>query len=60
MGVGRIANTKEEWEYHLGELLDPIMRKDDALVNYETVRDQFSMEQRGKDWDDVMTRILAL
>lgn len=60
MGVGRIANTQEEWEYHLNELLDPIMRKDDALVNYETVRDQFSMEQRGKDWDDVMTRILAL
>lgn len=60
MGVGRIANTPAEWEYHLNELLDPTMRKDDALVNYEVVRDVFSMEQRGKDWNEVMTRILEL
>lgn len=59
-GVGRVANNEADWLYHLEELLDPTMRKDEALVNYEIVRDQFSMQARGLDWNEVMTRILEL
>ena len=59
-GVGRIARTAEEWEYHIGELISPQMRKDEAMLNYETVRDMFSMEVRGSDWNAVMTQIAKL
>ena len=59
-GVGRIARTAEEWEYHIGELVSPQMRKDEAMLNYETVRDMFSMEVRGSDWNEVMEKIAAL
>jgi glycosyltransferase involved in cell wall biosynthesis len=60
LGVGRVANSKEEWAYHLGELVNPQMRKDEAIVNYEIVRDVFSMEVRGSDWNEVMERIAKL
>jgi glycosyltransferase involved in cell wall biosynthesis len=59
-GVGRIAKSPEEWTYHLTELLDPQMRKDDAMVNYEIVKDQFSMQKRGFEWNEVMEKIAAL
>lgn len=59
-GVGRIARTPEEWTYHLTELLDPQMRVDDAMVNYEIVKAKFSMEVRGQEWHEVMTQIAAL
>ena len=59
-GVGRIARTAEDWEYHIGELISPQMRKDEAMLNYETVRDMFSMEVRGSDWNAVMTQIAKL
>lgn len=56
-GVGRIAKNKEEWDYHLGELMDPIMRKDEAAVNLENVRKLFTMENRGVEWNDVYRKI---
>jgi glycosyltransferase involved in cell wall biosynthesis len=59
-GVGRIANTPEEWTYHLTELLDPLMRQDDAMVNYEIVKEKFSMEMRGIEWNEVMEKISTL
>jgi hypothetical protein len=59
-GVGRIAHTPEEWTYHLTELLDPQMRLDDAMVNYEIVKEKFSMEVRGAEWNEVMEKISAL
>jgi spore maturation protein CgeB len=59
-GVGRIARSAEEWEYHIGELISPQMRKDEAMLNYEIVRDMFSMEVRGSDWNNVMERIAKL
>ena len=59
-GVGRVANNEEEWKYHLTELLNPQMRKDEAMINYELVRDMFSMQVRGSDWSNTMERIMKL
>ena len=59
-GVGRVASSEEDWLYHLKELLDPGMRKDEALLNYDIVKERFSMEARGADWNDVMNKILEL
>ena len=60
LGMGRIAKNKEEWLYHLGELLDPQMRKDEAEVNREILTKMFSMTTRGEDWNTVMNQIVAL
>jgi glycosyltransferase involved in cell wall biosynthesis len=59
-GIGRVANNEEEWKYHLTELLNPQMRKDEAMINYELVRDMFSMKVRGADWSSTMERIMKL
>jgi len=59
-GVGRVAHNEEEWKYHLTELLNPQMRKDEAIINYELVRDMFSMKVRGSDWNNTMERIMKL
>lgn len=59
-GVGRIANTQEEWVSHAEELLDPKVRKEERLRNRQIVKEQFSMEQRGLDWEEVFDKILAL
>jgi glycosyltransferase involved in cell wall biosynthesis len=52
-GVGRVATTEEEWLGHMEDLLDPKVRKQEREKNFELVRDNFSMKQRGKDWDEV-------
>jgi hypothetical protein len=57
-GVGRIARTQDEWEYHLNELRDPSMRHDEAQVNLEKVRELFTMKERGPEWDFVYRSIL--
>jgi len=59
-GVGRVAHSAEEWQYHLKELMNPQLRKDEADVNYEIVKENFTMAQTGADWHEVMTKILAL
>lgn len=57
-GLGRVANNQEEWKYHLTELLDPQIRKDEVEVNYEVLMDQFTMAQTGLDWHETMKYIL--
>jgi len=59
-GVGRVANTPEEWEEHLTELLDPRVRKEESDKNYENVKASHTMLSRGKDWDKTMNAILSL
>lgn len=56
-GVGRIANTPEEWEYHLNELLDPEMRNAEAEVNRENVKKLFTMSKRATDWNTTYMQI---
>lgn len=58
-GVGRVARNKEEWEYHLSELMDPQMRKDEAIINLENVKKLFTMEHRGQEWAAVYSHIEA-
>jgi len=59
-GVGRIANTPDEWIGHLTELLNPKTRLEERTKNREIISEQFSMKQRGYDWDEVCRKILAL
>lgn len=56
-GIGRMAANESEWLYHLNELLDFGIRRDEAIVNSE-ILPQFSIAERGKDWDLVMREIL--
>jgi hypothetical protein len=56
-GIGRIAKTQDDWIYHLDELRFPAMRKDEVRQNSELL-ESFSMEERGKDWNDTMDYIL--
>lgn len=56
-GVGRVARTEEEWEYHLSELMDPQMREDEAVVNLENVKKFFTMDIRGKEWASTYVEI---
>lgn len=58
--VGRIARNKDEWVGHFDELLNPKTRKDDIELNYEIVKEKFTMAARGADWDNVMEQILKL
>jgi glycosyltransferase involved in cell wall biosynthesis len=58
--VGRVACTKNEWINHLEALLDPQLRKDEAIVNREIVEEKFSMKQRGIEWNIVMDKIYNL
>jgi len=59
-GVGRIAKNKEQWVGHFNELLDPKIRKDEVEVNYEIVKEKFTMKSRGVEWNEVMEAISNL
>jgi hypothetical protein len=59
-GVGRVARSQEEWEYHLSELLDPDLRAAEAALNLKIVKDKFSMHIRGKEWNKVFQKIISL
>ena len=56
-GIGRVARSTSEWVYHLDELLDQRMRKDEIDENYELLKD-FTMDKRGDDWDATFRVIL--
>jgi len=56
-GVGRVANTPQEWIGHLSELEDPKVRKEDVERNYENLRASQTMSVRGYDWNEVMHEI---
>lgn len=54
MGVGRIADTPEEWVKHLEELLDYNVRKREAAVNRQKVIEKHSIADRAQDWRDAL------
>ncbi len=58
-GLGRTAKNSEEWQYHLSELLDPVLRREEVDHNYE-VLEQFTMDKRAQDWVSVFEEIIAL
>jgi len=59
-GIGRIANTPQEWIGHMEELLDPKVRKEEREKNFEILKDNFSMKQRGADWAETLEKIKML
>jgi hypothetical protein len=59
-GVGRVAKNEEEWLYHLNDLLDPRIRKQEVDKNYEIVKERHSLSARAKDWDHAMQNILDI
>jgi glycosyltransferase involved in cell wall biosynthesis len=59
-GVGRIANTPDEWIGHMTDLLNPKTRLEERMESHKIVSEEFSMKQRGYEWDEVFRTILAL
>jgi glycosyltransferase involved in cell wall biosynthesis len=59
-GVGRVANTPQEWMGHMEELLDPKVRKEEREKGFEILKEKFSMKQRGLEWANVLEEIRML
>lgn len=52
-GVGRVARTAEDWVSHMTELLDYKTRKIESARNYDTVSQEWAIEARAEEWQDV-------
>ena len=59
-GIGRVANSAEEWIYHLDVLQHFAMRDYEAKVNKEIIHEQFSIAKKVNEWVDVYTKIMDL
>jgi glycosyltransferase involved in cell wall biosynthesis len=59
-GVGRIASTPSQWMAHLDELQDASLRRDEAQMNYEIVKDQFSMNSSARQWLSIFEQIMDI
>ena len=59
-GIGRIANTPEEWLAHLEELKSQKVRNIERQNNYKLLKEFHTMEKRGPEWDKVFKEILSL
>lgn len=55
-GVGRVANSADEWKGHLLELLDYKTRKREAAVQRNLVFKDHSIAARAAEWVDVYSR----
>lgn len=56
MGVGRIADTPDDWRRHVTSLLDAGVRKREARINRNlTIRDH-SIEARALEWREVFSQ----
>ena len=49
-GVGRLADTPDEWRDHAMELLDPDVRRREAESNWEIVNREFNISTKGTQW----------
>lgn len=56
-GIGRIANTRDQWMNNFNELLNPQMRRDEAAHNRDLL-ENFTMKKRGVEWDETFKKIL--
>jgi glycosyltransferase involved in cell wall biosynthesis len=59
-GVGRVATTQDDWLGHMEELLDPSLRNIERKNNFELVKENFSMKQRGVDWSEALNNIMDI
>jgi glycosyltransferase involved in cell wall biosynthesis len=54
-GIGRLAETPEEWRDHATELLDPDVRREEAERQRAIVRTKFDISGKGKEWDTAIS-----
>lgn len=59
-GVGRIAKSHDDWVYHFDELMDFNMRKDEAEINLEIIKNQFSIESHAHAWEETYRNIMDI
>jgi glycosyltransferase involved in cell wall biosynthesis len=59
-GIGRVANTKDEWLGHLEELKSQKVRNIERQNNYKLAKEFHSIEARGPEWDKVYREIREL
>jgi hypothetical protein len=50
MGVGRVANTPDEWRTHMTELLAFKTRKRDAAMNLAMLKRYHSVQAEAHEW----------
>lgn len=53
-GVGRLAESPDEWRDHATELLDPDVRRAEGLRNREIVEKRFNIATKGQEWDSAL------
>ena len=53
-GVGRLAETPDEWRDHVTDLLDPAVRCAEGMRNREIVEKHFNIATKGPEWDSAL------
>lgn len=54
-GVGRLAETPDEWRDHATELLDPEVRREEGAMIREIVEREWHIRLRGSEWDTAIS-----
>jgi glycosyltransferase involved in cell wall biosynthesis len=54
-GVGRLAETADEWRDHATELLDRQVRREEAERQRRIVQERFDISLMGPEWDIAMS-----
>jgi hypothetical protein len=58
MGVGRVANTPDEWRREMTALLDYKVRKREAATNYANMLRDHTIRSREPEWQEMVVRAL--
>jgi hypothetical protein len=54
-GIGRLAETPDEWRDHATALLDPVTRKQEADRQRAIAKERFDMSGMGEAWVTALT-----
>lgn len=57
-GIGRLAETPDEWVAHFTDLLDPEVRAEEAKRNRAVVEEQLDARTMARQWDDLVWEIV--
>lgn len=53
-GIGRLADTADEWIAHFEELLDPEVRAEEAKRQRHAVEEHLNARQMAREWDEIV------
>ena len=53
-GIGRLAETADEWRDHATQLLDLEVRREEAERQRRIVEREFNIETKGQEWDSAL------